>query len=309
MRETYGFAPFYFAGESAALPLFEVNSWLTGRRGVMLPFTDECAPLSSSSASFDQLFSFAQDLGRERQWKSLEVRAFPPSGASQSFSPDSASLKFYGHQLELADGEAKVFGRFHSSVQRALRKAAKCGLRASIETGSEAMSAYVRLHALTRRKHGLPPQPSAFFQHIHRHLFEPGYGFISLVASAGQPVAAAIFFTLGPNALYKFGASDSRFDSSRPSNLAMGCAIQHLVASGFQSLDFGRTSIHNEGLRRYKLNWGTHERTIRYLKWDFRNSGFVRDRDQSSGWQTRFFRRFPQPISRLLGRLLYRHIA
>ena len=45
LRDTYAFTPYYacvFNGEtlSTCLPLMEVNSFLTGRRGVSLPFTD-----------------------------------------------------------------------------------------------------------------------------------------------------------------------------------------------------------------------------------------------------------------------------
>src|SRR5437588_684822 len=47
LQDTYGHTPHYFGvleGErlSALLPLMEVNSLWTGRRGVSLPFTDEC---------------------------------------------------------------------------------------------------------------------------------------------------------------------------------------------------------------------------------------------------------------------------
>src|SRR6266540_5852058 len=51
LRDTYGHRPHYFCamkGErlAATLPVMEVNSTLTGRRGVSLPFTDECLCLS-----------------------------------------------------------------------------------------------------------------------------------------------------------------------------------------------------------------------------------------------------------------------
>jgi len=55
MAECYGYRPFVVAlcdekGEiTAGLPLMEVNSWLTGRRWVSLPFTDHCHPLSSDN--------------------------------------------------------------------------------------------------------------------------------------------------------------------------------------------------------------------------------------------------------------------
>ena len=46
--ETYGFTPVWQSAGNSLLPLMEVDSWLTGRRGIALPFTDECAPLCDS---------------------------------------------------------------------------------------------------------------------------------------------------------------------------------------------------------------------------------------------------------------------
>ena len=34
----------------------EVDSWLTGRRGMALPFTDACAPLCRFRTEFEALF-------------------------------------------------------------------------------------------------------------------------------------------------------------------------------------------------------------------------------------------------------------
>jgi hypothetical protein len=54
LQGAYGFKPVYFTaseadGRSSILPLMEVNSWLTGRRGIALPFTDDCEPLYSDA--------------------------------------------------------------------------------------------------------------------------------------------------------------------------------------------------------------------------------------------------------------------
>ena len=49
LHSTYGYQPVYFATVEqdrlrSLLPVMEVNSWLTGRRGISLPFTDDCLP-------------------------------------------------------------------------------------------------------------------------------------------------------------------------------------------------------------------------------------------------------------------------
>src|SRR3954471_16887342 len=60
LKDTYGFTPYYFAAVRkdqllGLLPTMEVRSWLSGIRGVSLPFTDECAPLTSNAVSMSRL--------------------------------------------------------------------------------------------------------------------------------------------------------------------------------------------------------------------------------------------------------------
>src|SRR5882672_10733288 len=79
LADTYGFVPnYFFTGTAdapeAVLPLMEVNSWLTGRRGIALPFTDECAPLGAGKDSFGEIFQNAIVFGKNRSWKYIECR-------------------------------------------------------------------------------------------------------------------------------------------------------------------------------------------------------------------------------------------
>ena len=72
---------------------------------------------------------------------------------------------------------------------------------------------------------------------------------------------------------------------------------------------FGRTSIANEGLRRFKLGFGTEGYQIDYVRYDFRKEDFVASRDMVSGWHNRIFRSMPISLSRIIGKLLYKHLS
>ena len=95
----------------------------------------------------------------------------------------------------------------------------------------------------------------------------------------------------------------------RGNDLVMWAGIKHYASRGFRTLHLGRTSLINEGLRRFKRAWGTREHAIEYFKYDLRKSAFVTDRDQASGWYNRIFAALPLSVSRLLGAVLYRHVA
>jgi CelD/BcsL family acetyltransferase involved in cellulose biosynthesis len=312
LHDTYGYRPVYFKGLEnqrivGLLPSMDVDSWLTGRRGVSLPFTDECAPLCSDSSSFSPLFAAAREYGRARKWKSLELR-----GGASYWTADSGyrpSTNFWGHRLALEPVEATLFSRLESSVRRAVRKAEQTALQVDVSTDLAALATFYDLLCLTRKRHGVPPQSWKFFANIHRHILAPGKGCVVLARLGDSAVAGAVYLHSGKTVLYKYGASDEAQQHLRANNLVMWNGIKWHAERGFLSLDFGRTSLANEGLRRFKLSWGTQEYGIAYSKIDCEHNTFGIAEDKAAGWHTRIFQKMPIPIARIVGEALYRHVA
>ena len=309
LRDTYGHRPYYFTrfegGPWAGLlPVMEVSSWLTGRRGVSLPFTDICPALQSAGGEERALYEWAMECGRQRRWKFLECRGF--DGAWDGSQP---SLSFWGHKIDLAAGQARLFEGMESAVRRGVRKAERAGVTIDFDTGEESMRTFFNLHCGTRRRHGLPPQPWRFFLNIQRHLLGVGQGFLATARLQGRPVAAAVFLHDGRQAFYKFGASDYAFQNMRPNNLLMWAAMQRCAELGLAALDLGRTSLSNDGLRRFKLGLGAEEKEIRYVKYNFSTQQFIKDVDRIEGWFNWVFARLPLPVLRLSGAVLYPHLS
>src|SRR5262245_19059229 len=145
LKESYGYRPMFLAagnGGDAVLPLMEVQSWLTGKRAVSLPFTDECNPLASDEVSARLVIEGATKLGRERMWKSVEMR-----GAKAPFlQAEATGASFLGHVLDLRIGERALFERVASPVRRAIRKAEREETGVRIEHTLLALKTYYRLH-------------------------------------------------------------------------------------------------------------------------------------------------------------------
>lgn len=309
LRDTYQHVPFYIvaaqgAGVSGLLPLMEVRSLWTGNRGVALPFADECPPLESEAVNGRELFEKALEIGRERGWDHVECR-----GSSGFGRKEAPSVSFYAHTLDLSCGEPELFARLEGAARRGVRKARQEGLRFEMSRNLEGMRVFYRLHCRTRRKHGLPPQSFGFFRSICARILERDSGFIGLVYQGAEPLAALVFFYFGRRAIYKFGASNEKYLSLRANNLAMWEGIRWLANHGFRELNFGRTSLDNEGLRRYKMGWGTEERRLDYWCYDLRKNAFVRKHDRAGGWHNRVFRALPLPVCRWLGAGLYPHLS
>jgi hypothetical protein len=309
LRQTYGHSPVYicrFNGRQLAelLPIMEVSSRWTGRRGVSLPFTDFCPALKAREQDGPALYESAMAAGRQRGWKYLECR-----GSTDGWAGATPSLAFYGHVIDLAPGVDELFKRLDGAVRQGVRKAESAGMQVDFSTGAGAIETFYALHCGTRRRHGLPPQPFRFFENIQRHVLDAGQGFVATARLKDQPLAAGIFFSQGRQALYKYGASDYAFQQLRPNNLMMWAGMRHCATKGDSILNLGRTSLSNEGLRRFKMGLGAVEETVRYYRYDFASERFVSDVDRAEGWFNQIFARLPLPFLRLAGRVLYPHLS
>lgn len=308
LSRTYGHRPFYLSSwkggrVQALIPVMEVRSVITGRRGVCVPFADFCGPLCFEGANPGPAFAALSALAAERGWKHWEIR-----GGDKPDSSATRSISFYSHSLSLAGGPDNVFEGFDPAVRRAVRKGERNGVEIAVRSDRGAMLAYYALHVRTRRRHGLPPQSLNFFLNIHEEIIQTGLGSVVIATQGGEAIAGAVFFHCGKRALYKFGACDERLLELRANNLVMWAGIRFLCESGCTSLDFGRTSISQNGLRRYKLGWGTTESTAGYYRKDVRTASWETASDRISGGHNALFSRFPLGLNRFLGRLIYSHL-
>jgi lipid II:glycine glycyltransferase (peptidoglycan interpeptide bridge formation enzyme) len=202
-------------------------------------------------------------------------------------------------------GEGRLLDSLRDSTVRNIRKAQREGLSTSITTSWESVQTFYRLNCLTRKQHGLPPQPLSFFRQLHTHLINHNYGIVLLIYQGAQPIAGAIFLHQGEKALYKYGASDRRCQHLRANNLVMWEGIRWYAGQGYRSLCFGRTEPANVGLRQFKTGWGASEQTINYVKFDLTRNAFVQEDLLPKLWQTKICSMLPIPVLRAAGELLY----
>lgn len=309
LHDTYGHRPFYFCRFLEGrlvdlLPVMEVKSFLTGRRGVSLPFTDFCSPQKICEPGNQEIYHAALARGAENHWRYLECRSNNPD-----WSGATASTSFYGHVLELKGGSGFLFKSLNDSVRRGIKKAEKSGLKIEFANTFESIQTFYLLHSQTRQRHGLPPQPFRFFKNIFKHVLGGGQGFVGIARMDRRAIAAVVFFHDHRQAIYKFGASDYEYQHLRPNNLLMWESVKRCCDLGFGTLHFGRTSLMNEGLRRFKLGFGAREEKIECFKFDFRKQAFVSSVDRSETGINRLFRLLPSPLLRLAGEMLYPHLS
>ncbi|MEM4396768.1 MAG: GNAT family N-acetyltransferase [Candidatus Woesearchaeota archaeon] len=215
----------------------------------------------------------------------------------------------YSHKLYLYDAIDNIYKKFKlTQVQQPIQKAFKEGLTYEISDDIQSVENFYKLHLITRRKLGIPIQPKKFFFHIWNEIIKNGYGFIVLVYKNSKVISSGIFLGTGNTLIYKFSASNPEYLRLRPNNLMLWTAIQEAKRRGYSVFDFGRTEIENEGLRKFKLGWGTIEEPLYYSYYpqapDDTKFKWIKNKIVAP-----IIRNSPKFVCRLSGELFYKYFG
>lgn len=307
LSESYNYKPLYFAvvdnGKlNSLVPLMEIKSLLTGKRGVSLPFTDECPCIFAGKDYYTAVMEGLIKYGKQAEWKHIELR-WP----CRYFSKQPFCSSYLTHSLDLTQGEKNIFKNFRGSNRRNIKKAQKERMHVNISNSLESLKNFYRLNCKTRKLHGLPPQPWHFFEKIFKYIISSNKGVVIIVSNKKKSIAGAVYFHFKGKAIYKYGASERAFQHLRPNNLVMWEAIKWYARQGYETLSLGRTETENKGLLQFKRGWDTKEEKLHYYKYDLKKEYFVKNNKVKSSYN--LFRIMPLNLLRFTGNVLYRHVG
>jgi len=131
LRESYHYKPLYFTiienGKLAGLiPVMEIDSFLTGQRGVSLPFTDICHPIAETPDIFQALMDRLSQHGKSAGWKHIEIK-----GGGELLDGAPHCEEHFEHILDLDGNEEGLIKSFRESTRRNIHKAEKEGVAVS----------------------------------------------------------------------------------------------------------------------------------------------------------------------------------
>ncbi len=306
LRETYGYT--ILASTSSppgqeltnALTFSVVESWLTGRRIVSLPFSDHCAPLVAEPQELTSLLSAVQAFRPEARCRFVELR--PSNDSAHAAACEAGfedSSRYYYHNLDLRPGAGTVYRRFHKDcVQRKIRRAEV--ERLTVEQGLSdcLLEDFYRLQVVTRKRQGVIPQPFAWFRNLAA--FMGAAMQVRVAYKDATPVAAILTLKHRDRIVYKYGCSDSRHNALGGTQLLFWRMIQEACDEGLVELDLGRSDCDHAGLIAFKERWGARRRGASYLR-------SPRKGARSRKSHTKLFSMTPLWLLRAAGTALYRH--
>jgi CelD/BcsL family acetyltransferase involved in cellulose biosynthesis len=308
LAECYGYRPFCVVAYDAdgqicaGIPMMEVNSAITGRRWVSLPFTDHCRPLYRDAADLTELVDALADSYQAHESPRTEMRwELPPHPAMQ------LARDWVLHTIPLGTDAQCVAQHMQDKKRRLVRAAEQKGVRIVQGASAECLDTFYRLHLLTRRRHGNPIQPLKFFKLLGKRIMEQGLGFVLLAYKDSVCLAGGAFLQWNNVLTYKYSASSGTDLQLRPNDLLLWTAIRWGCENGYTLLDMGRTDLKDNGLRQFKNRWGATETPLAYSTFSDRPTR------PTSGRLTQVMetviRNSPLWVCQAMGELLYKHVG
>ena len=179
-----------------------VESWLTGRRLVSLPFSDHCEPLASGCEGAQALLASLRELCHKQNCRYAEVRSLEHlKEGSQEFQEAET---YYLHCVDLVPDLGILYRNLHkSSTQRKIRRAEREGLIYQEGQSEALLEDFYKLLRCARQRHGVSPQSRAWFRNLMQCFGESLK--IRLAYREKRPIAAMITLRYKDTLVYKYG--------------------------------------------------------------------------------------------------------
>jgi len=313
LYDTYDYEPIVYTTSppeselTNGIVLCKVRSWLTGSRAISLPFSDHCQPLLDNSDVLSVLIDHIKESAGREHWKYFELRPLLAKKLDEAQEYVVKSEEFSFHKIDLRSELDELFNNFHkSSIRQSIRRAEREGLTCEEGRSEALLTKFYRLQLLTRRRHQIPPQPLRWFWNLADCFGEDLA--IRVASKGGQPIASIITLTYKKSLVYKYGCSDEKFHNLGGMPLLFWRAIQDGKRLGATEFDLGRSDLDNPGLATFKEHLGAARSDLLYFRVGQRLSS-----PPNPDWKMRIaratFAHLPDPLMRVAGNLLYRHVG
>jgi Acetyltransferase (GNAT) domain len=310
LRVTYHYEPVVFTTSNLSEALengwvfCQVDSWLTGRRLVSLPFSDHCDPLIDSTEELDAFANYLRQQREEEKWSYVEARPLTIELNPKTFHTSSSYL---AQQLSLAPSSRQLFARLHrDSIRRKIRRAEREGVIVQEDRSGALLEQFYYLQLMTRRRHRLPPQPRQWFRNVVRCFGDSCAIYVANLH--GQPIASILTLRFRKVLVYKYGASDVRFHALGAMPLLFWRIVEQAKDQGLEDFDLGRSALGNLGLITFKEHLGAHGHQINYYRQSSQQSPF-RSKALPKFVVNGLCTLMPACVTNAAGKVLYRHIG
>jgi hypothetical protein len=294
----------------AALPVFAVKSLLTGRRMVSIPFASNCDPLISSNEDMVGLLEVAVNLAATLRCPSIEIRALKSCPLMKDTRLCSV-VHNKGHEIPLEETPEALIKKLSGKTRWTIKKSMASGFDVHMADDEGALLAFYDLYAKTRRRLGLPLQPYQFFYLQWEKLSQTKNISLLAVRFKGRLAAGLLIFKFKDRFSCEYLGADERFKYMKINYFVFWEAIKAAYAEGYKIFDLGRTGISNQGLMDFKGRWGTTVIDLPQFFYPATVCERLNSKEESFPYKIirTINRNAPEPVFRMVGKFLYKHLG
>ena len=310
LQKTYSYEPIVYTSAPPDSPLTNglvfcrVESWVTGRRLVSLPFSDHCEPLVEGRAELESLLKSPNQELTAGRIKYIDIRPMSLRFSEGLTHPET----YFLHLLDLRPTLDELYKNLHGdSIRRKIQRAERENLTLDAGSSEALLAEFYTLHVITRQRQQLPPHPLKWFRNVLACLGADAQ--IRIARKNGNAIASIFTVSHKQKMVYKYGCSDAHSHNLGGMQFLFWHLIRHSKEHGFVELDFGRSECTNAGLVTFKDRWGTKRQLLTYLRYPPRTLAAKQNPSTIMKLGKRVFSHCPHGVLRLVGNLLYPHVG
>jgi len=311
LKSSYNHNFFYLVLENSktnqvngVVPFILVESSLTGKRLVSLPFTSYCNPLFKET-ELEEIVRYILEQHPDIDYLELKFTEANEINLSETFRKRSSHVT---HILDIGISLEQLFKSFHkSSIQQRIKRAKRENLKFRITDKEEDLRKFYELVTEIRKKHGLPPAPYHFFSNMWRILEPKNLLFIPLVEFNGEVIAGAIVLQSKDTYHFEYSASNQKYLKLCSNQKLIWEIIKVAHQNGVRYFDFGRSSLRNHSLIDFKERWAAERVNLHYYY--FPAKRLDTEKDIKRKILERINRYLPTRLLQLEGKILYPHLS
>ena len=303
IQKTFGYKPHYLISKKSdsingVFPMFQVNSFIFGKRFVSLPFAFSGDPLYDNENTLIELLETAKERSAGSKYLEIRTKKLLPKNIIEQFNLNE-TLETYLSILELKNRET-VWNELSSKYRNNIRKARKNGLKIKELTNPRDLKTFYKLKVeLSAKKYGIPCEPLYFYKNLWEEFSSENKIKIFFVEFENKIIAGVVLL-MHKDVIYDFSSTaDTNYLNLKPYYLLIWEAIKYGCENNYKYFNFG-TSMH-KGLLDFKEGWGAKS-----FKIPIYSTEKVKQTETYSIF-TKIWKKIPICLSKDIGAVLVRH--
>ncbi|MEY3200925.1 MAG: hypothetical protein RIR70_475 [Pseudomonadota bacterium] len=305
LEEVFGARAYFLYAEQGGviegvLPLALVESWLTSRALISLPFCIEAGVAAVSPAAREALLREATLIAAQLGVDHLEIRS--RRLIDETWPTQDLYVRFDKPILPAAEDNLAAIPR----KQRAMvRKGIAANLAGVID---EDVTRFHALYLDNMHRHGSPAQPLRYFKRL-RQAFGDDCQVLTVESPDGKPVSSVLSFYFRDTVLPYYAGDVIAARGLYANDFKYWALMEAARERGARCFDYGRSKV-GSGSWSFKKNWGCESAPLYYQYPYFKGAPEVPQHNPNNpryALLIRLWQRMPRSLTARLGPPLARH--